>query len=541
MTGNGEGVESASRFKEFDPVTITKPPACAGMVDPSIKPAWAGAKVCGPALTVACPPGDNLMLHHAVASATAGVVIVATLGGYLLTGAWGEILTQAAKAKGVAGLVVDGAVRDIEAIAQQRFPVFSRGLAIGACTKERPGLLGVPVSIGGATVSPGDIIVGDSDGLVTIQRERADEIYAMAERRRDREKNILAQLSAGKTTIEILSLPPLPPRVGEGTKCPPQLTTDNERATNERRFAPEALTAYAGAVLRSSGVPEPDARTVAECLVLADLRGVDSRVLIRLIPYTRRIQAGVVKAQPQIEVTKPFPAIASVDGDNGLGPVVGLRAMQAAIEIAEVNGIGFAGVRGSNHFGVGAFYVDKAVRAGMLGCAISNAPPNMAPFGGRERFLGTNPFAVGIPVPTAAPMIFDASSSVAARGKIIAAAAKGQPIPSGWAIDPEGVPTTDAKLALLGAVLPFGAAKGSAISFIIDILSGTLTGAAFGRHLNTLKNLNVQQNVGHVCVALRRDAFIHEAVRCTDSGHPADARYLAARCGRGASAAARRA
>jgi len=247
------------------------------------------------------------------------------------------------------------------------------------------------------------------------------------------------------------------------------------------RFAPEALVAYASAVLERVDVPASDARTVAECLTMADLRGVDSHGLIRLVPYTRRIQAGVVKARPAIEVTMSFGAIAAVDGDNGLGPVVGLRAMEAAIELAEANGIGFVGVRRSNHFGVGAFYVDKAVRRGLLGCAISNAPPNMAPFGGRERFLGTNPFAVGIPVGTGAPMIFDASSSVAARGKIIAAAQKGQSIPAGWAIDPDGVPTTDAKLALLGAVLPFGGAKGSAISFIIDILSGTLTGAAFGQ------------------------------------------------------------
>ena len=109
------------------------------MVDPSIRPAWAGAQLCGVAATVECPPADNLMLHHAVAAAIPGVVIVANLGGYLLKGAWGEILTVAAQARGVVGLAVDGAVRDIEAIKEHAFPVFSRGLAIGACTKERPG------------------------------------------------------------------------------------------------------------------------------------------------------------------------------------------------------------------------------------------------------------------------------------------------------------------------------------------------------------------------------------------------------------------
>ncbi len=123
-----------------------------GMVDPTIRPAWTGAQVCGPAATVECPPADNLMLHHAVATAEPGVVIVANLGGYVLTGAWGEILTVAAQASGVNGLAVDGAVRDIEAIAEHRFPVFSRGLAIGSCTKERMGRLNIPVVLGGVTV-----------------------------------------------------------------------------------------------------------------------------------------------------------------------------------------------------------------------------------------------------------------------------------------------------------------------------------------------------------------------------------------------------
>lgn len=209
MAVSVDGMESAARFEGFDPATIYEAAGLRGMVDPAIKPAWAGARVCGTALTVVCPPGDNLMLHHAVASARPGMVIVATLGGYLLTGAWGEILTAAAKAKGVAGLVVDGAVRDIEAIAEQRFGVFSRGLAIGACTKGRIGALHVPISLGGITVHPGDIVVGDSDGLVIVAKDRADEVYAHAVRRRDREKSILAQLAAGKTTLEILGLPGL--------------------------------------------------------------------------------------------------------------------------------------------------------------------------------------------------------------------------------------------------------------------------------------------------------------------------------------------
>jgi LDH2 family malate/lactate/ureidoglycolate dehydrogenase len=132
----------------------------------------------------------------------------------------------------------------------------------------------------------------------------------------------------------------------------------------------------------------------------------------------------------------------------------------------------------------------------------------MAPFGGRARFLGTNPLAVGIPAGTEAPLLFDASTSVVARGKIIVAAQEGKPIQTGWAIDPEGTPTTDAKAALAGSVLPFGGPKGSAISLIIDVLCGVLTGSAFALTLNTLENLRAEQNLGHVFLAMRTDLFM---------------------------------
>ncbi|MCX6628910.1 MAG: Ldh family oxidoreductase [Candidatus Solibacter sp.] len=235
------------------------------------------------------------------------------------------------------------------------------------------------------------------------------------------------------------------------------------------RFQPADLTTFCCAVLERLDVPPDDARTVADCLVGADLRGVDSHGVVRLPVYAKRIQAKVVKARPVIKVEPRFAAVALVHGDNGLGPVVGTRAMDEAMRLAEHSGVGYVGVRGSNHFGTASFYVQRAIARNFIGCAISNAPPNMAAFGGRERFLGTNPLAVGIPAGKDRPLIFDASSSVVARGKIIVAAHRNLPIPEGWAIDPEGRPTTDAAAALAGAVLPFGGPKGSAISFIIDI------------------------------------------------------------------------
>ena len=194
------------RFTAFDAATLYEAAGQKGMIDPAIRPAWPGARVCGLAATVECPPGDNLMLHIAVANARPGVIVVATVGNYLSAGAWGEILTEAARARGIAGLVIDGAVRDIDAIREAAFPVFSRGLAIGSCTKERRGTLDLPIQFGGATVRPGDLIVGDADGLVVIDQERLDAVHETAVTRRRRESEIITQLREGRTTIELLGL-----------------------------------------------------------------------------------------------------------------------------------------------------------------------------------------------------------------------------------------------------------------------------------------------------------------------------------------------
>ena len=202
------------RLHGFDPATLYEAAGQTGMVDPSICAAWPGARLCGVVMTVECPPADNLMLHHAVAAAPTGVVIVGKNGGYLTAGAWGEILTVAAQCRGVAGLAFDGAVRDIEAVRRLQFPIFSRGLAIGACTKERLGTLNRPILFGGVMARPGDVIFGDGDGLVVIEQERLDAVIVAAEARLRKEEDIIEQLKAGRTTIELLDLPPLPTQTG---------------------------------------------------------------------------------------------------------------------------------------------------------------------------------------------------------------------------------------------------------------------------------------------------------------------------------------
>jgi 4-hydroxy-4-methyl-2-oxoglutarate aldolase len=199
--------ELIDAFASFDPATLYEAAGLKGMVDPSIRPSWHGACLCGPVTTVLAPAGDNLTLHQAVTVAEPGGVLLVSVNNYVLAGAWGEILTVAAQARGIAGLVIDGAVRDTEAIAKRGFPVFSRGMAIGSCRKERSGLINQPIVFGGVWVRPGDIVAGNSDGVVIIDQDQAETVYQAALRRREHEESLMDQLQRGRTTLELLGLP----------------------------------------------------------------------------------------------------------------------------------------------------------------------------------------------------------------------------------------------------------------------------------------------------------------------------------------------
>ncbi len=263
----------------------------------------------------------------------------------------------------------------------------------------------------------------------------------------------------------------------------------------------DGMRAFALDVLKAMDVPESDAATVADCLLHSEECGHSSHGIVRLPVYGKRVAAGVVEARPEIRVVVDTHALAIVDGGNGLGPVVGAFAMDEAIKRAREHGVGLVLARHSNHYGASGFYTSRASAAGCVGFSASNAPPNMAPWGGRERFLGTNPFSIGVPR-SEGVLNADMASSVVARGNIILAAQNGEPIPEGWAIDPEGRSTTDADAGLKGCVLPFAGPKGAAISFMIDVVCGVLSGASYGRHINTLEDLTTQQNLGQVFLAI---------------------------------------
>jgi LDH2 family malate/lactate/ureidoglycolate dehydrogenase len=270
------------------------------------------------------------------------------------------------------------------------------------------------------------------------------------------------------------------------------------------------LHAFCCDILRAAGVAGNAAILIADSLTDAEARGLASHGLVRLLPvYAHRLRAGTTKAAPDIQIVERRRSAALVDGDSGPGQVVGQRAMSLAIEMAHETGTGVVGVRNSSHFGTSSFFVEQAVRANMIGMALTNAPANMPPAGGRSRYFGTNPLAIGLPCGLERPVILDMSTSVVARGKIVMAQKAGQELPPGWAIDEYGEPTQDAAAALRGAVLPMAGYKGAGMALMIDALCGVLTGAAFGNHIVDLYDQGDQpQNVGHFFVAIDIGLFM---------------------------------
>ncbi len=272
-----------------------------------------------------------------------------------------------------------------------------------------------------------------------------------------------------------------------------------------------AADAFARSLLQAHGVPPEDAAIIAGCLVSADLRGVDTHGLCRLPIYLERVRKGLINPRPTLEPKRVTPVAASLDGQNGFGFVIGTRAMQEAIAMAREFGIGVVSARRSTHFGMAASYVMPALEAGLMAMVFSNASQAMPPWGGRKMLLGTNPFCMAAPGGQYRPIILDMSPAVAARGKIRKAERRGEKIPLGYALDAEGRPTTDAKAALAGVVLPIGEHKGSGLSMFMDIFGGVISGANFGGDVgDQYKAFDRAQDVGHFFLAMKPNLFVSE-------------------------------
>ncbi len=270
---------------------------------------------------------------------------------------------------------------------------------------------------------------------------------------------------------------------------------------------------FVSSLFRSCRVPGPDADRVAECLVSADLRGISSHGVGRVPIYLDRLRKGLVNPVPAMTVTPAMTMAARVDGDNGLGFLVGTRAMDEAVGIAKQHGLGFVLAHRSNHFGMAASYLRQALDAGLSAFVFTNASPAMPVWGGRTPFLGTSPFAFAAPAgPDRPAVVLDMAMSVVARGKVRRAMQRGEPIPLGWALDAEGRPTTDARAGYEGVVLPMAGVKGSGLSLMMEILAGVMSGAAFGGQVgNQYFDYDRPQDVGHCFIAIRPDLFVPRA------------------------------
>ncbi|HAM01459.1 MAG TPA: dimethylmenaquinone methyltransferase [Acidimicrobiaceae bacterium] len=195
--------------------TATLGESGARVMPPRVRPAWPGARLAGPAFPVRCSPADNLPLHVAAATAPAGWVLVADVGGLAERGYWGEVLTTAACARELEGLVIDGGVRDVDALEAHGFPVFATAVALRGATKELPGTAGLATVVAGIRVSPGDWVVGDRDGVVVLPAGSFDEIHERAEARAEKERGMFDALESGSTTVELLGLDASPVRTEE--------------------------------------------------------------------------------------------------------------------------------------------------------------------------------------------------------------------------------------------------------------------------------------------------------------------------------------
>ncbi|UOR05390.1 Ldh family oxidoreductase [Hymenobacter aerilatus] len=283
-------------------------------------------------------------------------------------------------------------------------------------------------------------------------------------------------------------------------------------------FSYNHLFAFTENVFRSMGCPEADATLATESLLAADLRGVDSHGVARLIGYVRLWEAGRINPTPRVGVTYETPSTAVVDGDGGLGLVVAPKAMEVAIEKARVAGTGWVSVRNSNHFGIAGYHAMKALAHDMIGLAMTNASPLVAPTHSLDRLLGTNPIAVAIPAAEQPDFVADFATTTAANGKLEILQRKNQPAPTGWIQDKEGnVSTNPNELKDGGALQPLGGETGShkgyCLGSVVDIFSAVLSGANYGPWVPPFVAFlqppadPVGQGIGHFFGAMRVDAF----------------------------------
>lgn len=281
------------------------------------------------------------------------------------------------------------------------------------------------------------------------------------------------------------------------------------KAHPDPRIQSRTLREFTAEAFVAAGIPSQDADAVAALMAEADMQGSDGHGIIRLAPYIRRIRAGGINPQPDMRVVHERPAMAVVDGDNGMGHLVVSKAVDLAIQKARHAGVAWVGTRASNHAGPASLYARMPLQHDMIGLyfAVGNAN-HLPPWGGAEMLLSTNPIAAGIPAGEEPPVVLDMATTVAAYGKVKAKAKRGEPLPEGWMIDKEGRPLTDASRSHEGFLLPIGGHKGYGLALVVGLLAGTLQGAAMGRDVVDFNvDFTTPTNTGQAILVIDLAAF----------------------------------
>ncbi len=279
-------------------------------------------------------------------------------------------------------------------------------------------------------------------------------------------------------------------------------------------FNVNELKDYVARFFTALKVPEIDAQIAADVLVSADLRGINSHGVVRLFSYYGGgLKKGKINPASTLKVLKESPATLALDGGNGLGQVVAYRSMSRCIELADKAGLAITTVRNSNHFGIAGYYAMMALPQDMIGISLTNSQPLVAPTYGRQVALGTNPIAVAIPAGEERPYVLDMATSIVSIGRISLYEKAGQPIPLGWGINQHGELTREPDQVLdNGALLPLGGPaelrgyKGYGLSLLVDLLSGVLSGSAYGKEVGHPSDEG-NADVGHFFASIKVENF----------------------------------
>lgn len=280
------------------------------------------------------------------------------------------------------------------------------------------------------------------------------------------------------------------------------------------RFPLASLRGWVTRFFQAAGLSLEESELLADVLVAADCGGVHSHGVMRVGAYAELVRAGVWRSGLRPRVVHESPGLLLLDAEGCVGPVAAVEAVHRCVEKARHAGLAGVWVGAAGHFGRAGYYAELAAERGFVGVALSNAMPSLAPWGGRERVLGNNPVAIAVPRRHGPPLVLDMALSVGAQGWVRLAAERGERLPPGWALDPEGNPTDDPRQALAGSLLPVGGYKGYGLAFMVEVLVAVLSGGAFGRGVSPRRGSRFAASHAFFAVDIRHlrplDAFLDD-------------------------------